>query len=118
MIQTIKTLNVIGIVFLIVILSGFSVAEDLVLPEPDTLQETYLLGSRDAKRKQCSEEVAPVLGRECSFCHNVNATEFTKKGNKAKGMMKAAVALGVKCKFCHSGKKAIYRQTRSSSEDV
>ncbi len=105
MIKTMKNLNVMSIVFLIVFLSGLSGAEELDLPEPDKLPETFLVGSRDAKRQQCSEEVAPALGRKCSFCHNVNVTEFTKKGNKAKFMMRTAVALGVKCKFCHAGKK-------------
>ena len=105
MIKIITNLNVMSIVFLIVFSSGLSGAEELDLPEPDELQETYMVGSRDAKRRQCSEEVAPALGRKCSFCHNVSVTEFTKKGNKAKFMMKAAVALGVKCKFCHAGKK-------------
>jgi nitrate/TMAO reductase-like tetraheme cytochrome c subunit len=105
MIKIIENLNVMGIVFLIVFSAGLSGAEDLDLPEPDKLQETYLVGSRDAKRQQCSEEVAPALGRKCSYCHNVNATEFTKKGNKAKFMMRAAVALGVKCNYCHAGKK-------------
>ena len=105
MIKTIKNLIVMSIVFLIVFSSGRLKSEELDLPEPDELPKTFLVGSRDAKRKQCSEEVAPALGRKCSFCHNVNATEFTKKGNKAKFMMKAAVALGVKCKFCHAGKK-------------
>jgi hypothetical protein len=105
MIKTIKNLIVMSIVFLIVFSSGRLKSEELDLPELDELPKTFLVGSRDAKRKQCSEEVAPALGRKCSFCHNVNATEFTKKGNKAKFMMKAAVALGVKCKFCHAGKK-------------
>ena len=105
MIKIMKYLNVMSIVFLIVFLPGLSGAEELELPEPDELQETFLVGSRDAKRQQCSEEVAPALGRKCSFCHNDNATEFTKKGNKAKFMMSAAVALGVKCNFCHAGKK-------------
>ena len=105
MIKTMKNINVMSIFFLIVFLSGLLGAEELDLPELDELQKTFLVGSRDAKRQQCSEEVAPALGRKCSFCHNVNATEFTKKGNKAKFMMRAAVALGVKCKFCHAGKK-------------
>ncbi len=105
MIKNIKYLNVISTVFLLAFLSGLSGAEELDLPEPDKLQETFLVGSRDAKRHQCSEEVAPALGRKCSFCHNVSVTEFTKKGNKAKFMMRAAVALAVKCKFCHAGKK-------------
>jgi len=105
MIKTIKNLIVMSIVFLIAFSSGLSGSEELDLPEPDELPKTFLVGSRDAKRKQCSEEVAPALGRKCSFCHNVNATEFTKKGNKAKFMMRAAVALGVKCNYCHAGKK-------------
>jgi len=105
MIKIAKNLIVMSIVFLLVFSSGLSGAEELDLPEPDKLQETYMVGSRDAKRQQCSEEVAPALGRKCSFCHNVNASKFTKKGNKAKFMMKAAVALGVKCNFCHAGKK-------------
>ena len=100
-----KYLNVMSIVFLLAFLSGLTVAEELDLPEPDELPKTFLIGSRDAKRQQCSEEVAPALGRKCSFCHNVSVTEFTKKGNKAKFMMKSAVALGVKCNFCHAGKK-------------
>ncbi len=105
MIKIIKYLNVISAVFLIVFLSGLSGAEELDLPEPDELQKTYMVGSRDAKHQQCSEEVAPALGRKCSFCHNVSVTEFTKKGKKAKFMMRSAVALGVKCNFCHAGKK-------------
>ena len=105
MIKIMKYLNVMSIVFLLAFLSGLTVAEELELPEPDELPKTFLIGSRDAKRQQCSEDVAPALGRKCSFCHNVSVTEFTKKGNKAKFMMKSAVALGVKCNFCHAGKK-------------
>ncbi len=105
MIKIMKYLNVMSIVFLLAFLSGLTVAEELDLPEPDELPKTFLIGSRDAKRQQCSEEVAPALGRKCSFCHNVSVTEFTKKGNKAKFMMKSAVVLGVKCNFCHAGKK-------------
>lgn len=105
MIKAVKNFSVVSFVFLIVFLSGILGAEELDLPEPDELQETYLVGSRDAKRKQCSEEVAPALGSKCSFCHNVSVKEFTKKGKKAKFMMRAAVALGVKCNFCHAGKK-------------
>ncbi len=111
MIKIIKYSNVISLVFLLTFLSGLSGAEELDLPEPDELQETYLVGSRDAKRQQCSEDVAPALGRKCSFCHNVSVTEFTKKGNKAKFMMKAAMALGVKCSFCHTGKKKFTKQS-------
>ncbi len=105
MIKIMKNINVISIVFLIVFSSGLLRSEELDLPEPDELQETYMVGSRDAKRKQCSEEVAPALGRKCSACHNDDVTELTKKGNKAKFMMRAAVALGVKCDYCHAGKK-------------
>ncbi len=105
MIKTIINLNVMSIIFLIVFSSVLSGAEESDLPETDKLPETFLVGSRDAKREQCSEKVAPALGRKCSFCHNVNATEFTKKGEKAKVMMRASVALGVKCKYCHAGKR-------------
>jgi len=105
MIKTIKNLSFMGILLLTVFSSGLLRSEALDLPEPDELQKTFLVGSRDARRRQCSEEVAPALGRECSFCHNVSVTEFTKKGDKAKSMMRAAVALGVKCSFCHAGKK-------------
>ena len=41
MIKTIKNLNVMSIVFLIVFSSGLSRAEELDLPEPDKLPETY-----------------------------------------------------------------------------
>ncbi|MHC4321690.1 MAG: hypothetical protein ACYST3_05385 [Planctomycetota bacterium] len=105
MIKIIKNMSIMSIVFLMVFLSGLLGAEELDLPEPDELQETFLVGSREEKSRQCSEEVAPALGRKCSFCHNDDVTEFTKKGNKAKFMMRAAVALGVKCNFCHAGKK-------------
>ena len=105
MIKTMKNLSVVSFVFLIVFMSGILGAEELDLPEPDKLPEAYMIGSRDAKRQQCSKEVVPALGRKCSFCHNVSVTEFTKKGNKAKFMMRSAVALGVKCNFCHAGKK-------------
>jgi nitrate/TMAO reductase-like tetraheme cytochrome c subunit len=88
MIKIIKNMSIMSIVFLMVFLSGLLGAEELDLPEPDELQETF-----------------PALGRKCSFCHNDDVTEFTKKGNKAKFMMRAAVALGVKCNFCHAGKK-------------
>ena len=59
MIKIIKNLNIMSIVFLIVFSSGLSGAEDLDLPGLDELQETYMVGSRDAKRQQCSDEVLP-----------------------------------------------------------
>ncbi len=111
MIKIVKYLNVMSIVFLIVFLSGLLRAEELDLPEPEGLQETFLVGSRDAKHQQCSEEVAPALGRKCSFCHNDEVSEFTKKGKKAKFMMRAAVSLGVKCNFCHAGKKKFTKKS-------
>ena len=100
-----KKINIISITFLIAFSSGLSHAEQVDIPEPETLQESYLMGTRDAKRQQCSKEVASALGRECSFCHNEDVTDFTEKGNKAKFMMKNAIALGVKCNYCHAGKK-------------
>ncbi len=105
MTKTMKKIHVINIFLLIVFLSGVSGADESALPELDELQETFLVGSREEKSQQCSKEVAPSLGRKCSFCHNDDVTEFTKKGNKAKFMMTAAVALGVKCNYCHAGKK-------------
>ncbi len=105
MIKTIKNLSIMGIVFLIAFSSGVLRSEEPDLPAPDELPETFLVGNRDQKHQQCSEEVAPALGRKCSFCHSEDVTTFTKKGNKAKFMMRAAVALGVKCNFCHAGKK-------------
>ena len=105
MIRTTKNVNVISIVFLIVFSSGFLNAEQVDIPEPEALHESYLQGNREEKRQQCSEEVASSLGRKCSFCHNDAVTEFTKKGNKAKFMMKNAMAIGVKCNYCHAGKK-------------
>ena len=100
-----KNIHVINIICLIIFLSGVLRAEELDLPEPDELQEPFLVGSRDEKSRQCSKEVASSLGRKCSFCHNDDVSEFTKKGNKAKFMMKAAMAIGVKCNYCHAGKK-------------
>ena len=52
MIKTTKNMNVISIVFLIVFLSGLSGAEELDLPEPDELQDTFLVGSREEKSRQ------------------------------------------------------------------
>ncbi len=100
-----KKINIISITFLIAFSSGLLNAEQIEIPEPEMLQESYLQGTRDAKREQCSEEVASALGRECSFCHNEDVTDFTEKGEKAKVDMKAATAIGVKCNYCHAGTK-------------
>jgi len=105
MIKTTKNINVVSIVFLIVFTSGLSGAEKLDLPEPDELQKTFLVGNREEKSRQCSKEVALSLGEECSACYNDDVTEFTKKGDKAKVDMKAAIAIGVKCDYCHTGKR-------------
>ncbi|MHC4321174.1 MAG: hypothetical protein ACYST3_02755 [Planctomycetota bacterium] len=103
--KTLKNTNILGIAFLIVLTSGFLWAGQLDLPEPDALQETYLKGTREEKSRQCGNEVASLLGEECSFCHNDDVTEFTEKGNRAKSDMKASIAIGVKCDYCHAGKK-------------
>ncbi len=100
-----KKINIISVTFLIAFSSGLLNAEQVDIPEPEMLQESYLQGTREDTRQQCSEEVASALGRVCSFCHNEDVTDFTKKGNKAKFMMKNAIALGVKCNYCHTGKK-------------
>jgi nitrate/TMAO reductase-like tetraheme cytochrome c subunit len=103
--ENMKRINIIVITFLIVFSSGLLNAEQVDVPEPEALQESYLQGTRDTRMKQCSEDVASALGRECSFCHSEDVTDFTEKGNKAKFMMKNAIALGVKCNYCHAGKK-------------
>ena len=100
-----KKIDILSITFLIAFSSGLLNAEQIDIPEPETLQESYLQGNREEKSRQCSEEVASALGRECSFCHNEDVTDFTKKGNKATFMMRNAIALGVKCNYCHAGKK-------------
>lgn len=100
-----KKINIFSITFLIAFSSGLLNAEQIDIPEPETLQESYLQGNREEKRQQCSKEVASVLGRECSFCHNEEVTDFTKKGERAKVDMKAATAIGVKCDYCHAGTK-------------
>ncbi len=105
MIKTMENIYIINIIFLVVFFSDVLIAEELDLPALDELQEAFLVGSKEEKGRQCSKEVAPSLGRKCSFCHNDDVSEFTKKGNKAKFMMKAAVAIGVKCNYCHAGKK-------------
>jgi len=105
MIKNMKNINIFSITFLIVFSSGLSGAGPLDIPEPDALQETYLQGSREEKSQQCSKEVASALGEGCSFCHNDDVTDFTEKGNKARFMMRAAVAIGAKCNYCHAGKK-------------
>lgn len=99
-----KKINTVSITFLIAFSSGLLNAEQVDIPEPEMLQESYLQGTRDAKREQCSEEVASALGRKCTFCHNDDVTDFTEKGEKAKVDMKAATAIGVKCNYCHAGK--------------
>ncbi len=98
-----KKINIISITFLIAFSSGLLNPEQVDIPEPEMLQESYLQGTRDAKREQCSKEVASALGRECSFCHNEDVTDLTEKGEKAKGDMKAATAMGVKCDYWHAG---------------
>lgn len=103
--KMLKNTNILGIAFLIVLTSGFLWAEQLDLPEPDALQETYLKGTREEKSLQCGNEIASLLGEECSFCHNDDVTEFTENGNRAKVDMKASIAIGVKCDYCHAGKK-------------
>ena len=100
-----KKINIISITFLIAFSSGLLNAEQVDIPEPEMLQESYLQGTKDAKREQCIEEVASALGRECSFCHNEDVTDLTEKGEKAKVDMKAATAMGVKCDYCHAGKE-------------
>ncbi len=105
MIKTIKNIYIVNTIFFVFLFSGLLVAEELDLPEPDELEEAFLVGSSEEKSRQCSTEVASSLGRKCSFCHNEDVTEFTKKGDKAKFMMKAAIAIGVKCNYCHTGKK-------------
>jgi nitrate/TMAO reductase-like tetraheme cytochrome c subunit len=100
-----KMINIFSITFLIAFSSDLLNAEQIDIPEPEMLQQSYLQGTRDAKREQCSEEVAAAIGRECSFCHNEDVTDFTEKGEKAKVDMKAATAIGVKCDYCHAGKE-------------
>ena len=110
MIINMKIITIFSIAFLIVFSSELLEAGQLDLPEPDVLQESYLKGSREEKSRQCRNDVASSLGKECSFCHNNDVTDFTEKGNKAKEDMKAAIAIGVKCDYCHTGKGAIYKE--------
>jgi len=106
MTRNMKNISISGIVILIVFSSGLLLnAGQSDIPEPEMLQESYLQGSREERNQQCSKEVASALGRECSFCHNEDVTDFTEKGNKAKFMMRSAIAIGVKCNYCHAGKK-------------
>ncbi len=114
--KTLKNTNILGIVFLIVLTSGFLRAGQLELPEPDALQETYLKGTREEKSRQCGNEVASSFGEECSFCHNDDVTEFTEKGNRAKADMKASIALGVKCDYCHTGKKQFTKKFKMAEK--
>ncbi|MCP4369778.1 MAG: hypothetical protein GY797_16940, partial [Deltaproteobacteria bacterium] len=103
--KTVINIYIINIIFSAVFFSSLLSAEELDLPELDELQGSFLIGSREEKSRQCRKEIASSLGRKCSFCHNDNVSEFTKKGNKAKFMMQAAMAIGVKCNYCHAGKK-------------
>ncbi len=105
MINARQYINISSIAFLIVLTSGFLWAGQLDLPDPDTLQESYLKGSREEKGRQCRNEIASSLGEECSSCHNNEVTDFTKKGDRAKRDMKAAIVIGVKCDYCHAGKE-------------
>jgi nitrate/TMAO reductase-like tetraheme cytochrome c subunit len=100
-----KKTNILGIAFLIVVTSGFLWAGQSDLPEPDALEETYLKGTREEKSRQCGNEVAALLGDECSSCHNSNVTEFTERGSRANRDMQASIAIGVMCDYCHAGNK-------------
>ncbi len=102
MINSMKIINVFSIAFLIVVSSELIGAEQLDIPEPDKLEESYLKGSREEKSQQCRKEVALIFGGKCTTCHNDIVTDFTKKGNKAKEDMRAAIAIGVKCEYCHT----------------
>ncbi len=105
MINKMKIINVFSIAILIVVSSELIGAEQLDLPEPDELEESYLKGSREEKSQQCRKEVALLFGGKCTTCHNYDVTDFTGKGNKAKEDMKAAIAVGVKCEYCHAEKE-------------
>ncbi len=100
-----KIINIFSIAFLIVFSSELSGAGQIGLPEPDELEKSYLNGNREEKSRQCRKEIASILGRECTSCHNDDVTDFTRKGNKAKEDMKASIAIGVKCEYCHAGKE-------------
>ena len=102
--KTLKYTNILSISFMIVLTSGFLLAGQSALPEPDALQETYLKGTREQKGHQCANEVAALFGEECSSCHDNNVTVFTEKGNRAKSDMLASIAIGVKCDYCHAGR--------------
>jgi len=103
--KRLKNTNILGIAFLIVVTSGFLWAGQSDLPEPDALQETYLEGTREERGLQCANEVATLLGGECSSCHNDDVTELTEKGNRAKSDMQASIAIGVRCNYCHAVNK-------------
>ncbi|MFQ5686017.1 MAG: hypothetical protein ACE5GV_05095 [Candidatus Scalindua sp.] len=106
MTKNMKNISISGIVILIVFSSGLLLsAGQPDIPEPETLQDTYLHGSREERNQQCSKEVALALGEGCSSCHNCDVTDFTEKGERAKEDMKAAIAIGVKCDYCHAGGK-------------
>ena len=103
--KTLKYTNILSISFMIVLTSGFLLAGQSALPEPDALQETYLKGTREQKGHQCANEVAALFGEECSSCHNNNVTVFTERGSRAKRDMQVSIAIGVKCNYCHAGNK-------------
>ena len=103
--KRLKNTNILSIAFLIVVTSGFLWAGQSDLPEPDALQETYLEGTREERGLQCANEVATLLGGECSSCHNDDVTELTEKGNRAKSDMQASIAIGVRCNYCHAVNK-------------
>ncbi len=105
MINNVKIINIFSIAFLIVFSSELLRAEQLSLPEPDELKESYLEGSREEKSQQCRKEIASLFGGKCASCHNDGVTDFTQKGIRAKEDMKAAIAIGVKCDYCHTGKE-------------
>ncbi len=105
MLNKMKIINVFSVIFLIVVSSELIGAGQSDIPEPDELEESYLKGSREEKSQQCRKEVALLFGGECTTCHNDDVTDFTEKGNKARGYVEAAIAIGVKCVYCHAVKE-------------
>ncbi len=105
MINNVKVINIFSVVLFILFSVELLKADQLDLPEPDELQDSYLKGSRGEKSQQCRKEVASLFGEKCTLCHNDDVTKFTEKGDKAKEDMSAAIAIGVKCDYCHTGKK-------------
>ncbi len=105
MLNKMKIINVFSIAFLIVLSSGLTGAGQLESLESEKLEESYLKGSREEKSQQCRKEVALLFGGKCTTCHNNDVTDFTKKGDKARVDMKAAIAIDVKCEYCHADKE-------------